>query len=364
MDLTFLNELHFWGNSGKAYVIALLIFVIGLVFFKVFSLVVLSRFQKIAKKTKTDIDDFFLTIFKNIKPPFYCFVSFYVAVLSLSFSPLVDKVIFGAFIIITVAQAVLTSQKLVDFVVAKKFIKQDDDKDDGDRKSREAIMKLIGQLLKYGIAFVGILLILSNLGVDVTSLIAGMGIGGIAIALAIQSVLGDMFASFSIFMDKPFKVGQFIAISPEEKGTVEKIGIKTTRIRTQQGQQLILSNKKLTEATIQNYKRMEKRRVAYDIGVAYETPLEKLKKIPEIVKEIIKKQKNVEEDSVNVRFMTYGDFSLNFSIIYILEKPDFKSYAKVQEAINYEIFEVFQKEGIEFAYPTQNIILQNSGKAE
>jgi len=210
----------------------------------------------------------------------------------------------------------------------------------------------------------GGLLILSNIGVDVTSLIAGLGIGGIAIALAVKDTIGDLFAAFSIFVDKPFKVGDFIEVSPKEKGTVEKIGIKTTRLRTRQGQELIVANKKLTESTIQNFRRMEKRQVSYVLGVTYETPRSKLKKIPGLIKKIIKKQEHA--SVVRVYLKSFGDFSINFEVVLAMDKPDFDLYAKTQNKIHLETIKAFEQEGIEFAYPTQTLFVQRNeaNKAE
>jgi small-conductance mechanosensitive channel len=196
--------------------------------------------------------------------------------------------------------------------------------------------------------------IMSNLGFDVTSLVAGLGIGGIAVALALQSVLSDVFSSFSIYFDKPFQAGDFIIVG-QHMGIVKHIGIKSTRIQTLQGEELIISNKELTSARVQNFKKMEKRRITFTFGVTYQTPVKKLKKIPEMVKEIVAKIELADLDRVH--FRKYGDFSLNFEVVYYVKIPDYGKYMDTQQEINLALKERFEKEGIEFAYPTQTIFL-------
>lgn len=200
-----------------------------------------------------------------------------------------------------------------------------------------------------------LLLILDNLGVNITGLVAGLGIGGIAVALAVQNILGDLLASLSIVLDKPFVIGDFVVVD-SLSGTIEHVGLKTTRIRSLSGEQLIFSNNDLLKSRIRNYKRMQERRIVFSFGVVYQTPLEKLKIIKKIVTDIITAQENARLDRVH--FKEYGDSSLNFEIVYFIAKPDFGLYMDVQEAINLEIFRRFQEESIEFAYPTQTLYIQ------
>jgi small-conductance mechanosensitive channel len=196
--------------------------------------------------------------------------------------------------------------------------------------------------------------ILSSLGYNISALLAGLGIGGIAVAFALQTILADIFASFSIYFDKPFRVGDYIVVG-NDRGTVKHIGIKTTRIKSLEGPELVISNKELTSSRIHNYKKMEKRRISFTIGIVYETPLEKVKKAKEIIENVIKDQKMAELDRVH--FARFGDFSLEFEIVYYMLSTDYKDYMDTQEKINLKIKEEFEKEGIEFAYPTQKIYL-------
>jgi small-conductance mechanosensitive channel len=199
------------------------------------------------------------------------------------------------------------------------------------------------------------LLFLSNIGVDVTPLLAGASIGGIAIAFALQNVLTDVFASFSIYFDKPFRVGDFITVGADS-GTVKRIGIKTTRLQSLQGEELIISNKQLTESRINNFKRMDKRRGVFTFGVIYQTEIKKLEKIPKIITDIITKNKTAELDRVH--FKSFGDSSLDYEVVYYVKSSDYRVFMDIQQEINLEIIHQFQKEGIEFAYPTKTVFLQ------
>ena len=173
-----------------------------------------------------------------------------------------------------------------------------------------------------------------------------------------MAISPGLFASFSIFVDKPFKVGDFIELNTKEKGTVEKIGIKTTRLRTRQGQELIVANKTLTESTLQNYRRMQERRVTFELGIVYETTLEKLKKIPIVLSEIIEKQDKTTFERAH--FKAFADSSLLFEVVYVVNDSAYGEYMDIQQAINFGVFEKFAEMGIEFAYPTQTLHLAKS----
>lgn len=202
------------------------------------------------------------------------------------------------------------------------------------------------------------LIILDNLNVEVSSLVASLGIGGIAVALAVQNILGDLFASLSITLDKPFVIGDFVVVGDFE-GDVEDIGLKSTRIRSLSGEELIFSNTDLLNSRIRNYKRLEKRRISFTVGVVYGTPVEKLKKIPGMIEGIIGPMENVEFDRVHLK--TLGDFSLDYTVVYYVLLPDYSSYLDIQQLINLELYQQFEAEGIEFAYPSQTVYL---GKEE
>ena len=205
-----------------------------------------------------------------------------------------------------------------------------------------------------------ILMILDNFGVNITTLVASLGIGGIAVALAIQNILGDLFSSLSIVLDKPFVVGDFITVD-DIAGTVEHVGLKTTRIRGLGGEQVVFSNSDLLKSRIRNYKRMQTLRIVFTIGVVYEIDKRQLLAIPEILREVVSAQPQARFDRAH--FKSYGASSLDFETVYIVETPDYAVYMDIQQAINVALFDRFAQEGIAFAYPTQTVYFAQAGGA-
>ena len=337
MFLEQLKNLTLWGNNGYAYLKAVIIFIGLLILLKVFREIILAKLKKIAEKTKTDFDDVLIDIFKTIKPPFYLLASLYISIKTLVIPNIAVKVINILFIITVIYEIIHALEKMVDYLFKMQG------------KENDSIARTIKLIIKICIWGFGIMLALGNLGVNISSLIAGLGIGGIAVALALQNILKDIFSSFSILIDKPFEIGDFIIVD-KDMGTVEKIGIKTTRIRALDGQQLIIANSELTDARVQNFKRLEKRRALFNLGIVYETKKEKLEKIPTLIKNIVESQKLTEFDRCH--FKSFGDFNLNFETSYYVNTQDYKEYLDIVEKINLAIVDLFKKEEIEFAYPT------------
>jgi small-conductance mechanosensitive channel len=209
----------------------------------------------------------------------------------------------------------------------------------------------VGRLVLWTIV---LLVGLDNFGIRVSTLVAGLGIGGIAVALAAQNILGDLFSSLSIVVDKPFVVGDFIVID-EFAGTVDRIGLKTTRLRSLSGEQLVFSNSDLLKSRIRNYRLLHERRIVFSFGVEYETPLPALQKIPGMVRETIQGLEKTRFDRAH--FKSYGDSALDFEVVYFVLVPEFNTYMDIQQAINFELFRRFAEEGIGFAYPTQKLYL-------
>jgi small-conductance mechanosensitive channel len=220
------------------------------------------------------------------------------------------------------------------------------------------ILRKVIQFVVYVFAFV---IILGVLGQDLSGIIVGLGVGGIAIALAIQNILSDAITAFSIYFDHPFEIGDFIVVG-DHAGTVTKIGIISTRIKLLQGEELIISNKNLISTSVRNFKKLERRRIVFAVKVTYDTPIEKLKKIPKIIGKIIDKSELAELDRVH--FQQFGDFSLDFEVVYYITTGDYNKYMDIQQRINYGIMEEFEKEKIEMAYPTQKIFYVNEREAE
>ncbi len=216
-----------------------------------------------------------------------------------------------------------------------------------------AAFSLVARL---GLGTLLLLLTLDNLGVNVSALVAGLGIGGVAIALATQNILGDLLASLSIVLDKPFVVGGFIVVG-ELMGTIEHVGLKTTRIRSLSGEQLVFANADLLGSRIRNYKRMSDRRVVFSVGVTYQTPLARLAAIPGLIRDVVSAEAGVRFDRAH--FRSFDDSALTFEVVYIVGDPDYNRYMDVQQRINFGLFERFAQEGIEFAYPTRTVYVHH-----
>lgn len=197
-----------------------------------------------------------------------------------------------------------------------------------------------------------VLLMLDNLGYNVSALLAGLGIGGIAVALALQNVLGDLFASLSITLDKPFVTGDFIIVG-DLLGTVSHVGLKTTRVTSLSGEQLVFSNSDLLASRIRNYKRMQERRVVFAFGVLYQTAVRELEEIPALVRRIVDDTENTRFDRAH--FKEFGDSAYVFEVVYYVLQPDYNLYMDCQQRINLELCRAFEERGIEFAYPTRTL---------
>lgn len=225
--------------------------------------------------------------------------------------------------------------------------------------STVAAMDIVSFLIRVSVWAIVFVLVLDNLGVNITALVAGLGVGGIAVALAAQNIISDLFASLSIILDRPFVLGDFLAID-DLYGNVEKVGLKTTRVRSLSGEQLVFSNNDLLNSRIRNYGQMVERRSVFSIGVVYQTSYEQLEQIPQIIEDIVVKQELARFDRAH--FKQYGDYSLNFEIVYYVESSDYRLYMDIQQAVNLEIFRRFAEAGIEFAYPTQTLFATMQGQ--
>ena len=213
---------------------------------------------------------------------------------------------------------------------------------------------MIGVVINAVIWALVTLLTLDNLGIDITALVAGLGIGGIAVALAVQNIFGDLFASLSITLDRPFVVGDFLIVDAV-RGTVESIGIISTRLRSLDGEQIVMPNSDLLSSRVRNYGRMLERRVLFRTAVTYETPIEALERVPRLIRDIVEGQGDTRFDRSH--FAAHGAASLDFETVYYVRSPDYNRYMDVQQAINLRLHREFQKLGIEFAYPTQKVFV-------
>lgn len=337
-------------NTGAEVLTALAIFLGLFLVFILLDLFVLNLLKKVAKKTKNTWDDVVIDFIKGIRWPFFAFISLYIAAITLSLSDIVTTVLRYLLVIFIGFYAAKGLIEIINHFVEKEVARRSGE----ERRGSTSMVKVLGVLAKIIIWSLALLMVLANFGVEITPLIAGLGVGGIAIALALQTVLGDLFSAFAIYLDKPFQEGDFIIIG-QDMGVVEHIGIKTTRIKTLQGQELVVSNSELTSTRINNYKKMQKRRIVFSFGVEYDTPVKKLKKIKGIVKKIISKVDGADLDRVH--FKVFGDFSLNYEVVYFVKTGDYNKYMDIQEEINLKLKEEFENEKIGFAFPTQTIHL-------
>jgi small-conductance mechanosensitive channel len=331
-----------------AFILALvLVFVLQIV--KVF---VLRKLAQLAKKTTTDIDDLLVIVLKQTNLFFLLVLAVYTASHLLDLPEMVAGLLYTVFILVLLLQGGLWGAGIVNFITER--FKREKLAEDAASATTFTALGFLGKIVLWSAI---LLLALDNLGFNITTLVAGLGISGIAIALAIQNILGDLFASLSIVLDKPFVLGDFIIVDTH-LGTVEHIGLKTTRIRSLSGEQLIFSNNDLLQSRIRNFKRMTERRVVFALGVIYQTPADKLEKIPGMIKEMIEAQELTRFDRAH--FKDFGNFSLNFEVVYWVADPGYNRYMDIQQAINLQIYRRFAEEGIEFAYPTQTLFLEKT----
>jgi small-conductance mechanosensitive channel len=342
MQRTFLQ------NRVLDYFIFLSIFFIGILIILILKRIILSHLKTWAEKTATTIDDFLIHIFEKTLVPLLYFGVFYSGTWSLTLHPRLTKVMDVLGMVLLTIFGILFLESIINYGFETYWLKKEKD------TARERSFKGLFRIIKVIIWGLAIVFLLDNLGFKISTVIAGLGIGGVAIALASQAFLGDLFSYFSIFFDRPFEVGDFIIVG-DYLGTVDHIGIKTTRVRSLGGEQLVFSNTDLTNSRVRNYKRMDKRRVLFKLGVTYQTTLKQLKEIPIIITNILKNTKDAVFDRAH--FLSYEDFSLIFEVVYYVNSRDYNKYMDIQQEINFAIKEEFEKRGIEFAYPTQTLYL-------
>ena len=338
------------------YALAAIIFVGLVLFFKLLQIVVVARLKSLSKRTSTDIDDVVIGAIDGIRPWVYTLVALYIAIQPFTLPAWLGRGFTFIFLLAVVWQLIEIAVCFVDYFT-KRVLEKDEDGDgiaDPNSATASHMVALLARIVFWAL---GSLFVLSNVGIEVTSLIAGLGIGGIAIAFALQGILSDLFSSFSLYFDKPFRIGDYIKIGTDS-GIVERIGIKTTRIRTLQGEELVVSNAELTSTRVQNFKKMEERRISSQFGITYETPHEKVKEIPAMIERMFAAEKGARLDRVH--FTTFGDSALIFDFVYYVSSPSYADYLDIQQRVNFDIMDKFAEAGIEFAYPTQTLYVKKS----
>jgi small-conductance mechanosensitive channel len=307
------------------------------------------QLDRLSKRTATDLDDIISRTLKKTRGFFLFTVGLWIGSQFLTLPERVETGLRWLIVVVTVIQFGFWSTTLVRALIdrhARTVLETD--------PGAATTMRAMGVIASLALWLVLALMGLQNLGIEIGPLLAAMGVGGIAIAFALQNVLSDLFASLSIVLDKPFVIGDFVTVG-DMAGTIEQIGLKTTRLRSLSGEQLVFSNSDLLASRIRNFKRMQERRALFTVGVTYQTPQSKLAKVPGMIREIIEAEKLARFDRAH--FKQFGAFSLDFEVVFYVQQPDFNSYMDTQQAINLAIFKRFEEEGIEFAYPTQTLFV-------
>ncbi len=343
--MDFLKETVYFGNTLSRYLLFLAVLVATLFAVILLGKMIGGRLRAWSERHENTTGDFIALGVKKYALPAAYFFAVYLSAHILTLSDKVEKALgYALALLATYLGAAFLSKMAAVFL--GRAVK-------GGAGSEEAARWMAG-IAKVVIWLIAAILLLDNLGVKINSLVTGLGIGGIAIAFAAQSVLTDIFCFFTILLDKPFVIGDFI-IAGENMGTVEHIGLKTTRLRALGGEQLVVSNADLTSARVSNYKTMTRRRVVATVGVTYDTSPELLRQIPGTVAEILGGIKGAEFNRAH--FSAYGPYSLNFEIVYFVDGADYAHYMDLNQLFNLRLMEAFQKLGVQFAYPTQTLFV-------
>lgn len=308
---------------------------------------IVSKIERRARASETLIDDVLVDVLKSLKGWFLLALALYVGLIWMKLPDRGRLIVDKGFILIGLLQLAQIAGSVINFYVTNKLRK-----DSENNVEMASTMGLITITLKFVAYTLILLLALNNVGVNITALIAGLGVGGIAVALALQNILTDLFSSLTIILDKPFQAGDFIVVG-DMMGTVEHIGLKTTRVRSLSGEQLVFGNGDLLQSRIKNFKRMNERRIVQKLTVTYQTPEDKLATIPETVQKIVEAVDNVRFDRCH--FLNFGDSALEYELVYWIGSREFNDYADRAQKINIAVFKAFNAQGIDFAYPTRTL---------
>jgi small-conductance mechanosensitive channel len=342
-------EMTFYGNTLRDWIVAVLV---AAVLFSVLELaraVLVRHLGHLSRRTATFLDNAAVAALRGSRRWFFVIVALGFGSQFLALPPTVrgavDRVMLLAFLL---QLAIWGGTAIRAYVQEYTTARVEED------AASVTTVRALAFILNVAVWAILFLMALDNFGINITAMVAGFGIGGIAIALAVQNILGDLFASLSIVLDKPFVYGDFIIVD-DLMGTVEHIGIKTTRLRSLSGEQLVFANSDLLKSRVRNFKRMYERRIVFQIGVTYQTPREKIELVPQMIRRAVEELPDTRFDRSH--FKEFGDFSLNFETVFFVLKPDFQTYMDRQQSINLEIHRRFEEHGIEFAYPTQTLYL-------
>lgn len=317
-----------------------------------FKYLLISKFRKLALKTKNQVDDFLVTALSVIGWPLEVILAIFVGSKFLLIPADIEKFISWVTLTVVIVYAAKFLQKTIEYFSLKNI----GQKEKEGNKTDASGIEVVSRIGKWAVWFIAALLILQNSGINIGTILAGAGIIGIAIAFAMQEVLSDLFACFTIYFDKPFRVGDYIVMENGKSGTVKKIGLKSTRLKSLVGEEIVVSNKKLTESVLHNYKKMDKRRITFIVGVDAKTTISKLERGKKIIEEVIDKDEDTELLRAHIK--DFNGNSWEYEIAYNIVTKEYTRYLDAQERINLNIRKLFDKEKIKFATDVQKIILK------
>lgn len=345
-----LTTTDLFGNTPQAWLIAIAIGTATYLGLATLLRFVVRRLAALSERTSIRWDDLLVTVLGRTKAFFLLTVAVLAGTAALTLPGQVTIGLQTAGVLSFLIQAgIWGSTAVTSVLVGYQTTRMETD------RGAATMVGALTFLVKVLLWSVVLLLALDNLGIDVTALVAGLGVGGIAVALAAQNILGDLFASLAIVLDKPFVLQDFIIVG-DYLGTVEHIGLKTTRLRSLSGEHLVFSNADLLASRIRNYSRMVERRVAFKILVTYETPRHQLERIPSIIRQAIEAQPTTRFDRSH--FVGYGEYGLEFESVYYVLSPDYNVYMDIHQAINLAIHERFEEDEIRFALPVQRLYVE------
>lgn len=354
-DLSELSSLPLFNNSALAWLIAGGVVLAALLLLVTVRRMVRGYHARMLQTPETEILEIPLQVLSRTTVLFFVVLSLFAGLQMLAVGPKTQGIADSAITIALFWQAGVWA-----VAAASAWLERKRRHSLATDRAAAGSLGIIGFIANVLIWALVVMLTLDNLGIDITALVAGLGIGGIAVALAVQNVLGDLFASLSITLDRPFIVGDFLIVG-EFLGSVEYIGIKSTRLRSLSGEQIIMSNSDLLSSRVRNYGRMSERRVVFATTVTYETPIEHIERIPVLIRELVEGQKDTRFDRSH--FQKHGAASLDFETVYYVLSADFNKYMDIQQAINVGLHRKFAELGIEFAYPTQKLFVTTLDQA-
>ncbi|HEX5580093.1 MAG TPA: mechanosensitive ion channel family protein [Gemmatimonadaceae bacterium] len=349
-------ETLYLGNPLRAWLVALGIFLGALAVLVAARWLVTRRLQQIASRTATRVDDYLVAILRRTRYFFLLTVAAAAGIQALQLPNSLGELLAQLARLVVLLQLGLWANEFITLYLQRLTSRRT-----ATDVASVTTINALAMVVRLALWVVVLLVALATFGVDVTALITGLGIAGVAVALAVQNVLGDLLASLSIVLDKPFQVGDSITVD-NFTGTVEEIGLKTTRLRSLSGEQLVFSNADLLKARIRNNRRMQERRVVFGFGLDYATPPELVERVPGILRELVEAEPQTRFDRAH--FQRFGTSSLDFEVVYYMTTADYAAYMDTQQRINLNLMRRLAAMDVEFAFPTQRLYVKGASSVE